>query len=149
MALLLLSPGSWRAQDFIRALQEWSLFSPVLWGNPPGLQSQIPLGSPILLLDPQVGRPDMRLRTFTTVGELLWYLFCSSDCGLPTWKVRALILSCLCPLLPSCFSLFVFGRVVSFFGGSSVLLSVVVQQLVVTLVLLQEEMSVRPSTPPS
>ena len=36
-----------------------------------------------------------------------------------------------------------------FFGGSSVLLSVVGQQVVVTLVLLQEEMRVRPSTPPS
>ena len=148
MALLLLSPGSWHAQDFVRALQEWNLFSSVLWGNPPGLQSHIPWGSPVLLPDPQARKPDMRFRTFTTVGELLWY-YCSPDCGLPTWKVRALILSCLCPLLPSCFSIFVSGRVVSFFGGSSVLLSVVVQQVVVTLVLLQEEMRVRPSTPPS
>ena len=90
----------------------------------------------------------MRLRTFTTVGELLWY-YCSPYCGVPTWKVRDLNLPCLCPLLPSSFNFFVFGRVVCFSGGSSILLSVVVQQLVVILVLLQEEMSVHPSAPPS
>ena len=36
-----------------------------------------------------------------------------------------------------------------FLVGSSVLLSMVVQQLVAVLVLSQEEMSARPSTPPS
>ena len=38
----------------------------------------------------------MRFRTFTTVGELLWY-YCSPDCGLPTWWVWDLILSRLYP----------------------------------------------------
>ena len=90
----------------------------------------------------------MRLRTFTTVGELLWY-YCSPDCGLPTWKVWGLILLCLCPLLLSCFNFFVFEHVVFLFGGSRILLSVVVQQLVLILVLLQEEMSIRPSALPS
>ena len=53
------------------------------------------------------------------------------------------------PLLPSCFNFFVFEHVVFLFGDSRILLSVVVQQLVVILVLLQEEMSIRPSALPS
>ena len=52
------------------------------------------------------------------------------------------------PLLPSCWSFFVFGCEVSFFVGSSVLLSIVVQQLVATVVFSQE-MSAHPSTLPS
>lgn len=54
------------------------------------------------------------------------------------------------PLLPShCGFFFLSGRGVSFLVGSSVFLSMVAQQLVVILVLLQEEMSTRPSTLPS
>ena len=34
------------------------------------------------LLDPQVGKPDMELRTFTSVGGLLWYN-CSPVCESP------------------------------------------------------------------
>ena len=53
------------------------------------------------------------------------------------------------PLLPSCCGFFfVFGRV-SLLVGSRVLLSMVIQQLFVILVFSQEEMSARPSTPPS
>ena len=68
----------------------------VLQSNLTGLQSQIPLGLLVLLLDPKAGKPDVGLRTFTTVGELLWYN-CSQVCGLPTWQVWGLILSWLCP----------------------------------------------------
>ena len=54
------------------------------------------------------------------------------------------------PLLPShCGFSFVFGCGVSFLVTSSVFLSVIVQQLVVILVLLQEGVRARPSTPPS
>ena len=54
------------------------------------------------------------------------------------------------PLLPShCGFSFVFGCGVSFLVGCSVFLSMVVQQLVVISVLSQEEVSSRPSTPPS
>ena len=53
------------------------------------------------------------------------------------------------PLLRFRSGFFLFGRGVSFLVGPSVLLSMVVQQLVVILVLSQEEMSARPSTPPS
>ena len=56
----------------------------VLKLNPTGLQSHIPWGFPVTLLDLQTGKPDMRLRTFTTVGEFLWY-YCSPDCGSLTW----------------------------------------------------------------
>ena len=54
------------------------------------------------------------------------------------------------PLLPfhSGFS-FVFGCGVSFLVSSSVFLSMILQQLVVILVLSQEGVSTRPSTPPS
>ena len=53
------------------------------------------------------------------------------------------------PLLPShCSFSFVFGCEVSFLVGSSVFLSIVVQQLVVISVLLKNEVSVLPSTPP-
>ena len=54
------------------------------------------------------------------------------------------------PLLPShCGFSFVFGCGVSFLVSSSVFLSMIVQQLVVILVLLQEGVNARPSTPPS
>ena len=54
------------------------------------------------------------------------------------------------PLLPShCGFSFVFGCVVSFLVSSSVFLSMIVQHIVVILVLSQEGVSARPSTPPS
>ena len=67
----------------------------VLQSNVTGLKSQIPLGLLVLLLDPKAGKPDVGLRTFTTVGEL-WYN-CSEVCGLPTWQVWDTILSWLRP----------------------------------------------------
>ena len=77
-----------------------SLFFPVLWKS----YSHIPLafkvgilwGFPVPLLDPQAGKPAVGFRTFTTVGELLWY-YCSPVCGSPTLQVRDLILSQLYP----------------------------------------------------
>ena len=41
----------------------------VLKLNPTGLQSQILWGFPVPLPDPQAGKPDVRPRIFTTVGE--------------------------------------------------------------------------------
>ena len=74
-------------QNFVCVLQEWSVcfHSPVeiLWPNPAGLQSQIPWGFLSLSLDPQVGKPDVQFRTFTTMGELIWY-YCYPVCELPT-----------------------------------------------------------------
>ena len=84
-----LSPGSWYAQYFVCAIQGWSLCilqsceSPVIKSHWP---SKSDSWFPIPLLDPQAGKPDMRLRTFKTVGELLWY-YHFPDYGLPTWWV--------------------------------------------------------------
>ena len=100
MRSLLFPPGSWCAQDFVCALQEWSFCFHQSCGNPAikscWLQSQILWGLFFPLPDPQAGKPDMGCRTFTPVGELLWYnyfLFCVSS----TWWVGDLILSWLCP----------------------------------------------------
>ena len=63
-----------------------SLFPPspvkVLLSNPTGLQGQIPWGFLIPLSDLQAGNPDVGFRTFTTVGELVWY-YCSPVYGRP------------------------------------------------------------------
>ena len=99
----------------------------VLQSNPTGLQSQIPWGFLVALLDLQAGNPDVGLRTFTTVGELLCYYY-SPVCGLPTWWVWDL--SSLCPsyhlIAVSPLSL---DKGYLFLVGSSILLSIVVHKL--------------------
>ena len=67
--------------------------SPVefLQSNPAGFQSQILWGLLLLLSDSQAGKPDVGLRTFTPVGEHLWYN-CFPVCDLPTWRVWDLVL---------------------------------------------------------
>ena len=121
----------------------------VLWSNPTGHQSRIPWGFPVTLSDLQAEQPDMGLRTFTTVGELLWY-YCSLVCGSPTQWFWVLILLRLCisyhPIVGSSLCL---NMGYLLFVGSSVLLSMVVQQLVAILVFSQEEMRAHPSTLPS
>ena len=58
------------------------------------LQSQIPWDFSVPLLNPQAGKPDVGFRTFTTVGELLWYYW-SSVCGSPTQRVAQVTQLCL------------------------------------------------------
>ena len=55
------------------------------------LHGHIPCGFPAPLSDPHMGKPDVGFRTFTTVGELLWF-YCSPVCGSPTQQVWNLIL---------------------------------------------------------
>ena len=55
----------------------------VLQSNPASLQSLILWEFLLPLLDPQVGKPDVGLRTFTQVDGLLWYK-CSPVCESPT-----------------------------------------------------------------
>ena len=66
---LLLSPWSWRAQGFVRAVQEY--VSLVLWKfcNQIPLASKVkfPGGSQSLSRSPDVGKPVVGPRTFTTV----------------------------------------------------------------------------------
>ena len=73
-----------------------SLFPPVLWKyynqSPVAFKVRFPGDSQPLYQIPQVGKPDVGLRTFTTVRELLEYR-CSPVCGLPNGWVRDLILS--------------------------------------------------------
>ena len=71
---LLLSSGSWFAQDFVCVLQVCSLSFPQSCGSPiikSHWPSQIPWGFPVPLSDFQAGKTDVGLRTFLTVGELL------------------------------------------------------------------------------
>ena len=118
--LFFLGPG---AHETLCALSKSGVSvspSPVefLRSNPAGLQSQMLCGLLLLLPDPQAGEPDVGLRTFTPVGELLWYNF--PVCGSPTQQVRDLILLQLCPLLPShCGFFFLFGCRISFLVDSS------------------------------
>ena len=89
--------------------------SPVI--NPTGLQSQMPWGFLVLLPDPQAGKPDVGLRTFTTVGELLWYYYSPVCESLSLW-VWDLTFAMMASLLPShCDFFLVFERGVSFPSG--------------------------------
>ena len=109
----------------------------VLQSNPASLQSLILWGFLLPLPDPQVGKPDMGLRTFSPVHGLLWY-DCSPVCESHTLWLWDLILL-FAPLLPShCSFFFVFGCEVYFLMSSSVSLLMIVQKLVVIPVLLQE-----------
>ena len=63
-----------------------------LRSNSTAFQSKILWGLLLQFPDPQAGYPDMGLRTFTPVGELLWYNY-FPVCGSPTWQVCNLILS--------------------------------------------------------
>ena len=75
--------------------------------------------------DPQAEKPDIRLRTFTTVGELLWH-YCSPVSWVMHLASMGFDFIVIAPLLPSHWGFFfVFGCGVSFFGRF--LLSMVVQ----------------------
>ena len=74
----------------------------------------------------------MGLRTFTTLGEVLWY-YCPPVCGSPTPGVWDLILLWLYPLLPShCGFSFVFGCGTSLVSSSILPLVVIQQQIAVS-----------------
>ena len=68
----------------------------VLQSNPTGFQSLILWGFLLPLLDPQVRKPDVGLRTLTLVGGLLQYN-CSPVCESPTQHLWDLILTRLRP----------------------------------------------------
>ena len=149
-----LSFGSWCAWDFVCVLYDWSLCFPQSCGSPiikfHWLWGQILWRVLVPLSDLRAWKPDMGFRTFTTVGELLWF-YCSPACGSPTQWVWDLISLWLCPfhclVVSSSLSLDV--GYLFFFVCSSILLSIVVQQLVAILVFLQGEMSACPSILPS
>ena len=97
--------------------------------KPAGLQGQVPRGFPVPLSDLLAGKPDVRLRTFTSGGELLW---CYGS--LVLWVTHLVGMGfdfiMVVPLLLFCCSFsFVFERGVSFFWLVPAPLSTVVQQL--------------------
>ena len=75
---LLLYPGSWCAQDFVRALQKSVTPSPMeaLYQIPLTFKVRFPGDSQFLGRIPG-WEPDVGPRAFTTVWELLWYCFSS------------------------------------------------------------------------
>ena len=72
-----------------------SLFPPVLWKSCNQIllafKVRFPGDLPSLCC-PQAEKPDVGLRMFTAVRELLWY-YCSLVCGLPTQQIWDFILS--------------------------------------------------------
>ena len=89
-------PGSWCTQDPVCALSEWEfLFSPDLWNSCD--QTLLAFKARFSGALPAIaGDPDMGLRTFTPVGEFLWYNS-FPVCGSPIWCGCDLILSWLHP----------------------------------------------------
>ena len=151
---LLLSPTYWCTQGFVCALLGWNLCFPQSCGSPeikshwPAKSDSLGIPSPFARSSGWEARCEAQnLHNSGGVGELLWY-YCSLDCGSLTWWVWDLILSCLHLsnhlVADSSLSL---DTEYLFLVDSCILLLMVVSQLVVILVLLQEKMSARPSTP--
>lgn len=59
-------------RSFVCALEEWisvSLSLVILSSNPAGLQGQVSWGFPVPFLDPQAGKPDVRLQNLHNSGR--------------------------------------------------------------------------------
>ena len=149
---LLLSSGSRCVQNFVCALQDWSLCFPQSFRRTkvkscwPSRPDSLAIPSPLVRSPGWEARH--RVQNLHNSARTSLVLLFSS-----LWVTHLVgvefDLIVIAPLLPSHWSFFfVFGCGVSFLVCSSVLLSMVVQQLVAILLLLQE-MSVHASTPPS
>ena len=113
------APLLWVCIRFCLCLQDWNLCFPqssgrcIIKSDP---QGQIPWGFPVPLLGSWAGKSDMGLRTFTTVGELLWWYF-PQVCGSPTIEMGFDFIMIAHHLLSCCGFFFVFGCGVSYFCG--------------------------------
>ena len=87
-------PGSLSTGDLVYTLQEWSFCYPQSYGIPvikPCWASKPETPRPPLpMLDPRAGDPDVGLKIFIPVGELLWWNYFLL-CRLPTQHVWDLI----------------------------------------------------------
>ena len=141
-------------QDFVCALQEWSLCFPQSCGSPIikscWTSKSDSLGIPSSFVESPCWEAWHGAQNLHNTLVLLFSnLWVAQPGGGVVWD---LILSWLRPsyCLAAAFSLSLdMGYFFFFLVGSSVLLYMVVQQLVAILVLLQEEMSIHPSTLPS
>ena len=123
--------------------------------NPAGPQAQIPWGFQVPLLHPQAGKPDVGSGP-SQQWENFFGIIVLQSVGHPPrgYRIDFIVIV---PLLLYCYIyFFVFGHgflfclfICLFLVTSSVLLLMVVQQIGAILVLLEEEMSTGPSTPPS
>ena len=109
---LFLSSGPYCRQDFVCALQYWSLCSPVLWKSHNQIllafKVSFPGDSQSLCWIPSLGSLMWGFRTLTKVGELLW-CHCSPVWVWPTQQVFDFIM--IMPfLLSHCSFFFVFGE---------------------------------------
>ena len=86
---VLLSSGYWCMQNFVCALQDWSLFPPVLWkfyNQIPWLLRSESLGIPSPFVRSPGWKSDVGSRTLTAVWAFLHY-YCFPVCESPTWPV--------------------------------------------------------------
>lgn len=143
---LFFSPGSWCTQNFFVPSKTGVFVSPQSCESPV-IKSHWPSGSDSRTFSPFVWSPvwpDIKW-TFTTMGGLYYYSgLCHTPGGYVIWSY-----SWLCPPTISLWLLHLLDVAYLFLVGSSNLLSVVVLTAICDLVLSHEEMSTRPSTPPS
>ena len=138
-------PGYWCMWDFYKPSKNKDFVCPSPLASPLAFKSRFSKGILLLLPEPQAGKLDMRLRTFTPVGVFLWSNY-FPVCGPPMWQVWNFIMLYL--VSPS---LFVFRCRVYFLLYSNIfcVLSMVVQKLAVIWVFLLRRGELRPSILPS
>ena len=137
--------------DFVCALQDWSLFHPVLWNScnqiPLAFKVRFPRGPQSLCQIPRLGslmwgsEPSQQWEDF--FGILCSSLWVTHTAGKGSDLV---VIVPSYPLIAASSLSLEAGYL--FLMGSSILLWMVVQQIVVILVLSQKERSAYPSTPP-
>ena len=138
MGSLTLFLGSWCTQDFVCALQEWSLCFPQSHETPV-IKSLWPSTS----APPGISSPLARTPASRQWNENLFAVIVLRFVGHPLGRRR---ISFCCHCFHSVTASPSAWMGLSFLVGSSVVLLMVVQQLVAILVLWQEKMSAGPST---
>ena len=81
----------------------WTPRTPGAPGRPCGWAVSVS-GLGLQELGAQAGKPDVRFRTFTTLGDLLWYYFLLLGLWFPYLAGMGFYFIVIVPLLPPCFS---------------------------------------------
>ena len=152
MGSLLLSSGSWCVQNFVCALHNWGVCFSQSCGRPviksfwPWRPDSLGIPGPFFRsLGWEAWHEVQNLHNSARTSLVLLFssLWVTNLAGMGFDFIM------IAPLLPSYWASLSSNVGYLFLVGSSVLLLMAVQQLVAILVLSQEEMSTRPSTPPS